>query len=169
MKTITKRQTLTSLALMLSLTAACLPPATAADGPPSAARAQSDMPPPPAPPAPLAPLPSPPWTAPHVGAAHGFGAPAGVAGVGSPAFGALRVIDEIAHLYRVGGHPENVLPFYRETLTQARDPLVRRHLRDAIAREELKPADTAAAIATLRAQLNEDLATLATRTETRNR
>ncbi|MCI3203409.1 hypothetical protein DBA20_00320 [Pandoraea capi] len=77
-----------------------------------------------------------------------------------PGFAAMRTIDEIAHLYRVGGHPENVLPFYRETLTQTRDPMLRHHLREAIAREELKPADTAAAITTLRAQLSEDLATL---------
>ncbi|WP_150686719.1 hypothetical protein [Pandoraea iniqua] len=86
--------------------------------------------------------------------------PMGPRAPGGPAFGAMRTIDEIAHLYRVGGHPENVLPFYRETLTQTRDPLLRHHLREAIAREELKPSDTNAAISTLRAQLSEDLAAL---------
>ncbi|VVE35026.1 hypothetical protein [Pandoraea anhela] len=80
---------------------------------------------------------------------------------GGPGFATARTVEAIAHLYRVGGHPEKVLPFYRETLTQARDPILRRHLREAIARETLQPAepaDTTAAIATLRAQLNEDLA-----------
>ncbi|WP_353193818.1 hypothetical protein [Pandoraea pnomenusa] len=144
--TITLRNTVSTLALMLALTvtgaasAAPVSPAGPAndmrDAPPPAARA--DMPPPP----------------------PGMGARFGGPGHGGPAIPAIRTIEEIAHLYRVGGHPENVLPFYRETLTQARDPMVRHHLRDAIAREELKPADTAAAIATLRAQLSEDLAAL---------
>lgn len=84
----------------------------------------------------------------------------GPRGPAGPAFAAMRTIDEIAHLYRIGGHPENVLPFYRETLSQTRDPLLRHHLREAIAREELKPSDTNAAITTLRAQLSEDLAAL---------
>ncbi|AKM32714.3 hypothetical protein AB870_09925 [Pandoraea faecigallinarum] len=87
-------------------------------------------------------------------------APMAPGGAPGPGFAAARTIDEIAHLYRVGGHPEQVLPFYRETLSQTRDPMLRHHLRDAIAREALKPADTAAAIATLRAQLSEDLAAL---------
>ncbi|AHN76091.1 hypothetical protein DA70_17795 [Pandoraea pnomenusa] len=89
--------------------------------------------------------------------------PPGMGGrFGGPAFAAIRTIEEIAHLYRAGGHPENVLPFYRETLGQTHDPILRHHLREAIAREELKPADTTAAIATLRAQLSEDLAAMPT-------
>ncbi|VVE34247.1 hypothetical protein PMO31116_03777 [Pandoraea morbifera] len=87
--------------------------------------------------------------------------PPGMGGrFGGPAFAAIRTVEEIARLYRVGGHPENVLPFYRGTLGQTHDPMLRRHLREAIAREELRPADTTAAIATLRAQLSEDLAAL---------
>lgn len=105
---------------------------------------------------------------PPPGAGPQFGGPGphgpmgafGPGGPRGPGFAAVRTIEEIAHLYRVGGHPDNVLPFYRETLAQTRDPMLRHHLRDAIAREELKPADTTAAIATLRAQLNEDLAAL---------
>ncbi|VVE13503.1 hypothetical protein [Pandoraea soli] len=96
---------------------------------------------------------------PPPGMGRPFGGP-GPQGVAAPAFAAIRTIDEIAHWYRIGGHPEDVLPFYRETLTQTRDPMLRRHLRDAIAREALKPADTTVAIATLRAQLREDLAAL---------
>ncbi|APD11433.1 hypothetical protein UC34_25460 [Pandoraea vervacti] len=99
----------------------------------------------------------------------GSAGPMGARGPGfGPGFAAARTIEEIAHLYRVGGHPESVLPFYRETLSQTRDPMLRRHLREAIAREALKPADTTAAITTLRAQLNEDLAAL-TPAETRRR
>lgn len=153
---ITLRQTISAVALSLALTATGV---ATADTLPATVRAQSappmadtcnghgmrdagDMPPPP------------PGMAPHVGGPS-------LRGGAAPAFAAIRTIEEIAHWYRVGGHPENVLPFYRETLSQTRDPMLRRHLSNAIAREALKPADTTAAIATLRAQLREDLAALA--------
>ncbi|VVE83413.1 hypothetical protein [Pandoraea sputorum] len=155
---ISMRQTVSGLVLMLALTATglSLPAAAAADAPPPActqAAAPGEMPPPP------------PGMGPHVGGPGPRGpmgpmGPMGSAGHSVPGFAAVRTIEEIAHLYRVGGHPENVLPFYRETLTQTRDPMLRHHLRQAIAREELKPADTTAAIVTLRAQLSEDLAAL---------
>ncbi len=149
---ISMRQTVSGLALMLALTATgvSLPAAAATDAPPPArtqATMSGEMPPPP------------PGMGPHFGGPGPRG-PMGPAGHGGPGFAAVRTIEEIAHLYRIGGHPENVLPFYRETLTQTRDPMLRHHLREAIAREELKPADTTAAIATLRAQLSEDLAAL---------
>lgn len=149
MMKITMRHTVGALALLLTLTATgvatadTLPPASRPQNAPPAAEVR-EMPPPP------------PGMGPHFG---GPG-PRGPAGPGGPAFAAARTVDEIAHLYRVGGHPENVLPFYRETLSQTRDPILRHHLREAIAREELKPADTTAAISTLRAQLSEDLAAL---------
>ncbi|VVE54691.1 hypothetical protein PAQ31011_04961 [Pandoraea aquatica] len=150
---ISMRQTVSRLALMLALTATgiSLPAAAATTDAPPPARAQATTPgemPPPAP-----------GMGPHFGGAGPRG-PMGPAGHGGPGFAAARTIEEIAHLYRIGGHPENVLPFYRETLTQTRDPMLRHHLREAIAREELKPSDTTAAIATLRAQLSEDLAAL---------
>lgn len=104
--------------------------------------------------------PPPPGAGPHGPQGPGGPGPMGPHAPAGPAFAAMRTIDEIAHLYRVGGHPDNVLPFYRETLSQTRDPLLRHHLREAIAREELKPSDTNAAITTLRAQLSEDLAAL---------
>ncbi|WP_157211357.1 hypothetical protein [Pandoraea sp. B-6] len=154
---IATRHAISTIAMSLALTATGI---ATADTLSSTARAQSappaadadadnkhdmhdaiDMPPPP----------------PRMGRLVGGPGPQGGA---APAFAAIRTIDEIAHWYRVGGHPEDVLPFYRETLTQTRDPMLRRHLRDAIARETLKPADTTAAIATLRAQLREDLAAL---------
>lgn len=149
---ISMRKTVSGLALMLALTATgiSLPAAAATDAPPPArtqAATPGEMPPPP------------PGMGPHFGGPGPRG-PMGPAGHGGPGFAAVRTTEEIAHLYRIGGHPENVLPFYRETLTQTRDPMLRHHLREAIAREELKPADTTAAIATLRAQLSEDLAAL---------
>ncbi|VVE53198.1 hypothetical protein [Pandoraea terrigena] len=152
---IATRKTINAFALSLALTATGV---AAADTLPSAARAQSASP---AANARHNPrmrdaddMPSlPPGMAPHVGGPS-------LRGEAAIAFAAIHTIEEIAHWYRVGGHPENVLPFYRETLSQTRDPMLRHHLRDAIAREELKPADTTAAIATLRAQLNEDLAAL---------
>lgn len=152
------RQTVSGLALMLALTAAgaasmSATAATTADTLPPA-RAQSAMQ--------VAEMPPPPGMGPHFDGPgpRGPGGPGAPGGHRGPGFAAVRTIEEIAHLYRVGGHPENVLPFYRETLTQTRDPMLRHHLREAIAREELKPADTTAAIATLRAQLSEDLAAL---------
>ncbi|WP_331694792.1 hypothetical protein [Pandoraea sputorum] len=158
---ISMHQTVRGLALMLALTVTgvSLPAAAATDVPPPActqAAAPGEIPPPP------------PGMGKHFGGPGPRGpmgpigpmGPMGSAGHGGPGFAAVRTIEEIAHLYRVGGHPENVLPFYRETLTQTRDPMLRHHLREAIAREELKPADTTAAIVTLRAQLSEDLAAL---------
>ncbi|WP_242557854.1 MULTISPECIES: hypothetical protein [Pandoraea] len=156
------RHTVGALSLMLALTALgtasvsataattdTLPPARAQSAMQTAdLRNTGEMPPPP------------PGMGPHGPGPMGPMGPMAPGGPRGPGFAAMRTIDEIAHLYRVGGHPENVLPFYRETLTQTRDPMLRHHLREAIAREELKPADTAAAITTLRAQLSEDLATL---------
>ncbi|WP_374627610.1 hypothetical protein [Pandoraea sp.] len=149
--TLRKSATATALTLMLTLAAtSAARAATASDALPRAARSQvadmrdmgdlGNMPPPP------------PGMACHGG--PGSVTPA------TPAFATVRTIEEIAHLYRLGGHSEKVLPFYRETLSKTRDPMLRHHLRDAIARETLKPADTTAAIETLRAQLSEDLAAL---------
>ena len=157
MRIITLRQSATALTLTLALTAiSAARAATTSDAPPLAVRSQvadmrdmhdlrdlsnvRDMPPPP------------PGVACHGG--PGSFPPA------APVFATVRTIEEIAHLYRVGGHSEKVLPFYRETLSKTHDPMLRHHLRDAIARETLKPADTTAAIETLRAQLSEDLAAL---------
>ncbi|WP_150600837.1 hypothetical protein [Pandoraea fibrosis] len=148
MMKITIRHTAGALAFVLAMTATGV---ATADALPPAARVQSAQPA-----AEVREMPPPPGTGPHFG---GPG-PRGPAAPGGPGFAAVRTIEEIAHLYRVGGHPENVLPFYRETLSQTRDPILRHHLREAIAREELKPADTSAAISTLRAQLSEDLAAL---------
>jgi hypothetical protein len=143
-----------ALALIVAMTAAV----TNA----SAATASTDTLPPAAPPVTATRIDRHPGEMPPPPTGPRFGDPRehGPMGTPGPGFAAMRTIDEIAHLYRVGGHPESVLPFYRETLSQTRDPVLRHHLREAIAREELKPADTTAAIATLRAQLNEDLAAL---------
>lgn len=140
----------TAMTIALCGSAVTMAHAAPPDMPPQVAIAQNgaqgtDMPPPPPGAGPRGP---------------GGPGPMGPRGPAGPAFAAMRTIDEIAHLYRIGGHPENVLPFYRETLSQTRDPLLRHHLREAIAREELKPSDTNAAITTLRAQLSEDLAAL---------
>ncbi|AVF38620.1 hypothetical protein [Pandoraea apista] len=148
MMKISMRHTAGALAFLLAMTATGV---ATADALPPAARVQSAQPA-----GEVREMPPPPGVGPHFG---GPG-PRGPAASGGPAFAAVRTIEEIAHLYRVGGHPENVLPFYRETLSQTRDPILRHHLREAIAREELKPADTTAAISTLRAQLSEDLAAL---------
>ena len=148
MMKLSMRHTASTLAFLLTVTAAGiatadpLPPAALAPSAPPAAEVR-EMPP-----------------SPGMGPHFGGSGPRGPAGLSGPGFAAVRTIEEIAHLYRVGGHPENVLPFYRETLSQTRDPMLRHHLREAIAREMLKPADTTAAIATLREQLNEDLAAL---------
>ena len=160
------RQTVSGLALMLALTAAgavsmsATAATTTADSLPPArsqnAQQISEMPPPPQGLGPHFGGPGP-WGPGGPNGPRGPGAPGGPRG---PGFAAVHTIEQIAHLYRVGGHPENVLPFLRETLSQTRDPMLRHHLREAIAREELKPADTTAAIATLRAQLSEDLAAL---------
>ncbi|MGC7406488.1 hypothetical protein ACPWR0_20270 [Pandoraea pneumonica] len=147
-----RQSLIAAAALTLALTGSTATIAHAAppDAPPQAVLAQNgpqgnDMSPPPPGAGPRGP---------------GGPGPMGPHGPAGPAFAAMRTIDEIAHLYRIGGHPGNVLPFYRETLSQTRDPLLRHHLREAIAREELKPSDTNAAITTLRAQLSEDLAAL---------
>lgn len=135
---ITARRALGGLALSLLMATAHAQSAPS-DAPPAGAdrpaAARGELPPPPA------------------GAMREHGGP----GPRGPAFEVIRNIEEIADLYRVGGHPENVLPFLRETLAQTHDPMVRQHVRQAIVAEQLKPADTSAAIATLREQLREDL------------
>lgn len=77
---------------------------------------------------------------------------------GGPGFDVINDLEQLRRLYTLAGRPDDILPVYHEVLEKSHNPEVRRFAYDELAREQLKPADPAAAIATLRASLNEDLA-----------
>lgn len=140
---ITARRALGALALTMLIASAGAQAATDTPPPPPAQAGHQDMP--------------------HGGPRPGMqGGPEGMGphGPGPMGFAVMRHVEEIAELYHDGGHPEMVLPFYRDVLAQTKDPMVRARIRDAIVEEQLKPADTSAAILTLRDQLRDDLAAL---------
>lgn len=74
-----------------------------------------------------------------------------------PGFDVINDLEQLRRLYSLSGHPDEIVQVYHEVLDKSHDPVVRRFTYDALAREQLKPADPAAAIATLHASLEEDV------------
>ncbi|WP_321816985.1 MULTISPECIES: hypothetical protein [unclassified Paraburkholderia] len=76
---------------------------------------------------------------------------------GGPGFDVINDLEQLRRLYSMTNRPEDMLHVYHEVLEKSRDPVVRRFAYDALAREQLKPADPLAAIATLHTSLEEDI------------
>lgn len=74
-----------------------------------------------------------------------------------PDFDVVNDLEQLRRLYSLSGRPGDIVEVYHEVLEKSHNPAVRRFAYDALAREQLKPADPAAAIATLHASLEEDL------------
>ncbi|CAG9216938.1 conserved exported hypothetical protein [Paraburkholderia tropica] len=74
-----------------------------------------------------------------------------------PGFDVINDLEQLRRLYSLSGHADDIVQVYHEVLNKSHDPVVRRFTYDALAREQLKPADPAAAIATLHASLEEDI------------
>lgn len=74
-----------------------------------------------------------------------------------PDFDVINDLEQLRRLYSLSGRPGDIVAVYHEVLDKSRNPAVRRFAYDALAREQLKPSDPSAAIATLHASLEEDV------------
>ena len=78
-----------------------------------------------------------------------------------PRGAAIHDMLALEHLYRAQGHVEAVATLYRSVLARSQDPLLRNFAYARLARAELAPRDTGAAILTLRQALDENLKAVA--------
>src|ERR1700761_1220013 len=87
---------------------------------------------------------------PHGG--DGFGPPHG------PGFAVINDLEQLRRLYAMTGHENDMIAVSHDVLNKTQDPMLRHFVYDALAREQLKPANPDQAIATLRLSLAEDIA-----------
>ncbi|RKE38047.1 hypothetical protein B0G76_4340 [Paraburkholderia sp. BL23I1N1] len=85
---------------------------------------------------------------------HGQHGPNGPIG---PGFAVVNDLEQLRRLYAMSGREGEIVAVYHEVLNKTQDPMLRHYVYDSLAREQLKPANTDAAIATLRTSLSEDL------------
>lgn len=78
-----------------------------------------------------------------------------------PRGAAIRDMLALEHLYRAQGHVGAVATLYRDVLARSQDPLLRNFAYARLARAELAPRDTGAAIKTLHQALDENLTAVA--------
>ena len=78
-----------------------------------------------------------------------------------PRGAAIRDMLALEHLYRAQGHVGAVATLYRSVLARSQDPLLRNFAYARLARAELAPRDTGAAIKTLHQALDENLTAVA--------
>jgi hypothetical protein len=74
-----------------------------------------------------------------------------------PGFAVVNDLEQLRRLYAMSGREGEIVAVYHEVLNKTQDPMLRHYVYDALAREQLKPANTDQAIATLRTSLSEDL------------
>jgi hypothetical protein len=74
-----------------------------------------------------------------------------------PRFAVIHDLKQLRRLYAMSGREGEIVAVYHEVLNKTQDPMLRHYVYDALAREQLKPANTDQAIATLRTGLSEDL------------
>jgi hypothetical protein len=75
-----------------------------------------------------------------------------------PGFAAVNDLEQLRRLYAMSGHEGDIIAVYQDVLNKTQDPMLRHYVYDSLAREQLKPAHSDQAIATLRTSLSEDLA-----------
>ncbi len=74
-----------------------------------------------------------------------------------PAGAVIGDLHKIARLYLMDGKTRQLEALYKEVLGKTQNPMVRNYVYSAMARLQARPRDTAAAVATLRKSLNENL------------
>jgi hypothetical protein len=75
-----------------------------------------------------------------------------------PSVAAVNDLEQLRRLYAMTGHENEIVAVYHDVLNKSQDPMLRHFVYDALAREQLKPANPDQAIATLRTSLSEDIA-----------
>lgn len=83
--------------------------------------------------------------------------PLGPHGPIGPGFAVVNDLEQLRRLYAMSGREGEIVAVYHEVLNKTQDPMLRHYVYDSLAREQLKPANTDQAIATLRTSLSEDL------------
>lgn len=91
------------------------------------------------------------------GMRHGRRGGAFAARTGGPVQSTIRDLRALERLYLVDGRAKDIEGLYRDVLTRTQNPAVRQFAYGRIARNELRPANTGEAIATLRQSLDENL------------
>ena len=91
------------------------------------------------------------------GLRHGRRGGAFAAHAGGPVQSTIRDLRALDRLYLVDGRAKDIEGLYRDVLTRTQNPAVRQFAYGRIARNELRPANTGEAIATLRQSLDENL------------
>lgn len=75
-----------------------------------------------------------------------------------PGFAVINDLEQLRRLYSMTGHENDIIAVYHDVLNKTQDPMLRHFVYDSLAREQLKPSNPEAAIATLRTSLAEDIA-----------
>ena len=93
---------------------------------------------------------------------HGKGMRHGMHGHrhGGPAAAVIGDLRQISRLYVMEGKAGDLPAFYNGVLAKTQNPMVRNYVYHNLARVQMRPADTQAAIATLRKNLDENLTRL---------
>lgn len=78
-------------------------------------------------------------------------------GAGAAVIGDLR---QLQRLYTSEGKSGELIALYKDVLTRTRNQRVRNYVYDAMAKTQMRPTDSSAAIATLRKSLDENLAAM---------
>jgi hypothetical protein len=91
------------------------------------------------------------------GMRHGRRGGAFAARAAGPVQSTIRDLRALERLYYIDGRGKDVEGLYRDVLAKTQNPAVRQFAYGRIARNELRPASTGEAIATLRQSLDENL------------
>lgn len=86
---------------------------------------------------------------------HGFGH--GRMMMAGPSGAVIADLAGIERIYRVSGKTRELVPLYQDVLSKTQDPRVRNYVYRHLARAQMQPGDSAAAVATLRKSLDENL------------
>ncbi|MGF6599465.1 hypothetical protein P3T23_004193 [Paraburkholderia sp. GAS448] len=78
-----------------------------------------------------------------------------------PGFAVINDLEHLQRLYDLSGREGEMNTVYHDVLQKTQDPLIRHYVYDALARNQLRPANADQAIATIRTSLDEDLTALA--------
>lgn len=85
---------------------------------------------------------------------------AAIAGMRGPGFAAIADLRSMRRLYLLQGQRKQVTDLYRYVLSKTRDPVLRNYAYRQLARSQLQISNADAALATLRQNLEENLAQL---------
>ncbi|TDN69518.1 hypothetical protein [Paraburkholderia sp. BL10I2N1] len=78
-----------------------------------------------------------------------------------PGFAVVNDLEHLQRLYDLSGREDEMNTVYHDVLQKTQDPAIRHYVYDALARNQLRPANADQAIATIRTSLDEDLTALA--------